>query len=137
MNKIMLFAVLAALTMTTSCKTLPEETAMKSVRTFAGFGVSESQAFKGTKVSASATVVERADHFDCVFVFYSDAAVPLKASIKKKAAGEERSYAGTVMDPRGFPVEWTAKITADGGIVGTYKNPQDHGSFSLKLVKHW
>jgi len=73
-----------------------------SVRTFIGVGVSESEQHQGQRVSAAATVVEKQEHYEAVFVFYSTQAVPLKVTVRKDPNNHDRTYAGTATDPRGF-----------------------------------
>ncbi len=113
-----------------TCADLKEKTSILSVKTYAGTTTSQLQ--EGQLAPTMATVIEHVDSYTCHFIFFvADRPIPLRATAKKADKPDQAlTFDGSVKDPRGFTIGWSATLK-DDKITGSYKQPFDSGSFTL------
>ena len=99
-------------------------------RIFEGTVDSTNPALQGLHPPAKLTLIEHDDEYECHFAFILGA--PIRYIIlASKSAGT--SIEGTTQDPRGWDVSFVAELIGDC-VTGTYNQPHDHGTFTLKEV---
>ena len=107
-----------------------------TVRTFVGYTLSQSESFE-ERASAIAVLTSgrEPNRGRCQFVFFvCGMSVIIELPIHGDVGAGAVEVKGKAWDPRGWDVNWTAKLQGDI-LEGTFDQPHDHGLFRLREVK--
>ena len=99
-------------------------------QTFEGTVDSTSPAFQGLHAPATLTPIEHDSEYECRFVFFVGGQIKLTVRAPKVGG---TTVKGTAKDPRGWDVSFVAELKGNC-VSGSYVQPHDHGTFTLKAV---